>query len=469
MDGEESSRLSGLSKLRLVAFPVEKQETLAMLLAALAPLSFRHSRDLSSHLPSSTLSCLAELNLTHMQLTPPAIQGLCQGLQQGAPWPALTTLSLEISHFSRTQDRTFRAYASPVLPLLQMLALPEMTPRFHTLRLGLLHTPSSRGGQEDNTALKSLCSGLRKLGPRLLSLDLSLPFMTKGAFTLLTTPSGGTMYHHFLPLRRNTNGGSPSFADSSEMKNKGEKQAVAGDDNSDEKEERKEEKKLSPILQPPDYLLLQRLHLMVPTRFEPESLALQKFIVGNCPSLEHLDLHFSLASRLLTQGLLRVLLQLQGLRSLRLHGGCPNSPSTAGVGYGKAKEGELEEKQAEAQTVMSLITEALAGGVWAARLCVLSLQRCDLCDAFLEKGLTPRALAGCPDLSTLNITENPAISQMGCAKLVQTLCVVKRAGLCPYLQHVDIGAAADERRDESYDVSPTLLKSVIHKALHPFG
>ena len=132
----------------------------------------------------------------------------------------------------------------------------------------------------------------------------------------------------------------------------------------------------------------------------------------------------------------------------------------------KAKAGEQEEKQAEAQTVMSLFTEALAGGVWAERLCMLSLQKCDLCDAFLEKGLTPRALAGCPHLSTLILTENPAISQVGYTKLVQTLCVVKRAGLCPYLQHVDIGAATDER---SYDVSPTLLKSVIHKALHPFG
>jgi len=424
-----------------------------MLLAALAPLSFRHSPDLSSHHPSSPLSRLAELDLTQMQLTPPAIQGLCQGHQQGAPWPALTTLSLEISHFSRTQDRTFRAYALPELLLLQLLALPEMTPRFHTLRLGLLHTPSFRGAQGDNTVLKSLCSALLKLGPRLLSLDLSLPFMTKAAFTLLTTPSGGTMYHHFLPLQH---------ASSVGKKTQGE-QAAGNNGESDGKEQNKEGKMRARLVQPSDYPLLQRLRLV---RFEPESLAFQKVVVGNCPSLQHLDVYISLESRVLSYDLLRVLLQLQGLRSLRL----------CGLLLGKRKSVEESdrtlEEEAKAQTVMSLFAEALAGGGWAARLCVLSLQRCDLGDTFLEKVLTPRALTGCPHLSTLNLTENPAISQVGCAKLVETLCVVKRAELCPFLYRMDIGPGPgthDEEGGGIYGFSPKLVKPAIHKALHPFG
>lgn len=426
-----------------------------MLLVALAPLSFRHSPGPSFRLPSSPLSCLAELDLTHMQLTPPAIQGLCQGLQQGTPWPALTTLSLEIFHFSRTQDRTFRAYASPVLPILQLLSLREMTPRFHTLRLGLLHIPS-RGGQDDNTALKSLCSALRKLGPRLQSLDLSLPFMTKAAFTLLTTPSGGTICHHFRPLKH------ASFVGK-------ETQGEHTIGESDEEGQNKENKTRAHIVQPPDYPLLQRLRLVVPARFEPEPLAFQKLIVGNCPSLEHVEFCVGLELRALVYDLLRVLLQLHGLRSLRL--------SDLSLGGSNSVEGNnrtMEEKEEEAkvQSVMSLFTEALAGGVWAARLCVLSLQGCGLDDDFLEKVLTPRALAGCPHLSTLDLIHNTHFSHVGCKRLIQALCVVKRAGLCPFLYRVDVGSAPgthDEEGGGIYGFSPKLVKPALHKALHPFG
>lgn len=353
-----------------------------------------------------------------------------------------------------------------------MLAIPVTTPCFHTLRLGLLHTPF-RSGQEDSTALKALCSALRKRGPRLHSLDLSLPLMTKAAFTLLTTPSGGTMLHHFQPLRQTNNAASASSAGKPSLKKDGGKEAGLSDDDckeseGDEKKERndkKGEEKLEPILQPPDYPLLQRLRLVIPERFEPEALAFQKLVARNCPSLEHVDLHISLASRLLTQGLLRVLLQLQHVRTLRLRGHDLNNNILKGVKVNRTSEETQEEK-----AVASPFTEALAGGEWAARLCVLSLRRCDLDDRYLEKVLVPRSLAGCPHLSTLDLTENPAFSQEGYAKLVQALCVVKLAGLCPFLQRVELGPAThDDQETHVYDVSLELLKPAIHKALHPFG
>jgi len=264
------------------------------------------------------------------------------------------------------------------------------------------------------------------------------------------------MYHHFLPLQHASSVG----------KKTQEVQAAGNNGESDGKGQNKEGKMRARILQPPDFPLLQRLRLVIPARFEPEPLAFQKLVVGNCPSVQHLDVYISLESRVLSYDLLRVLLQLQGLRSLRLCG------LSLGNRNSVEESDRTLEEEAKAQTVMSLFAEVLAGGGWAARLCVLSLQRCDLGDTFLEKVLTPRALAGCPHLSTLNLTENPAISQVGCAKLVETLCVVKRAELCPFLNRVDIGPGPgthDEEGGGMYGFSPKLVKPAIHKALPPFG
>lgn len=282
------------------------------------------------------------------------------------------------------------------------------------------------------------------------------PLHDEGGLTLLTTPSGGTMYHHFRPLQRAFPGGEKA----------GGRQTV---DNGGIARTEGEEKMCARIVLPPDYPLLQRLRLMFPVRFEPELLAFQRLVVGNCPSLEHVDFCIGLGSRVLSCDLLQVLLQLRGLRSLRLSGLSLGGSSTMG---GNNRSMEEKEEDAKAQTAMSLFTEALEGGVWAARLCVLSLQRCDLGDAFLEKVLTPRALAGCPYLSTLDLIHNTDFSYVGCTKLIQTLCVVKRAGLCPFLYRVDVGPGPgthDEDGGGIYGFSPKLLKPAIHKALHPFG
>lgn len=87
----------------------------------------------------------------------------------------------------------------------------------------------------------------------------------------------------------------------------------------------------------------------------------------------------------------------------------------------------------------TMVEAALAGGEWGKRLFTLDMSKCGLTDTFIERVLTVRAFAGMPLLSRLCLDENEAVSEKGYAWLVKRLAVVKRAGLCVYLQEVSVG------------------------------
>lgn len=283
-----SSRVSCLKRLRLAYFSVKDNSTFTMLLAVLAPLSCHRPSSVPSALPhSSSFSRLVEIDLSYMTLSPPALRSLVEEVQRGAPWPALTSFTLTFCDFYNAYTNALSDFA--ILPLLQMFANPELTPRFYTLGFGFIHWWPKNGG---DMVLKSLCLALRNLGPRLRSLFFSPPFMTKEAFAILTSSVNITAHDPSLSGHHASSTGNERMIDAGQL---------IDDDNAGSKHDGGA-KVLSPEQTPaavpmsPTYPHLQRLKLVFSRQIECEALAFHEWSLDNFPALEHLDLRINSTS-----------------------------------------------------------------------------------------------------------------------------------------------------------------------------
>jgi len=257
--------------------------------------------------------------------------------------------------------------------------------------------------------------------------------MTKEAFAILTSSVNITTHDPSLP-RHHASSTTKFAGQSIDEGNTGSK-------NDGEAKETSLERPPAAVPMSPSYAHLQRLKLVF-HQIDRKALAFHEWSLGKFSALEHLDLWIGWASPAITCGLLRVVLWLQRLKSLRLCGLSLSTTISARAQNRTAKKKERKKKQKEVQALVSLFAEALAGGEWAARLSMLTFQGCNLTDDFLERVFIPRALAGCPQLSTVNLTKNPYNTEVGYAALVRALSAVKHTGLCPYLLTVAVGPEA---------------------------